>query len=84
MLIKTQTRLSVVVLEKMDVIKIVEREGKIFIVAECGNSSYDLGQYSSISKAKRVLDNLLRDYKEMYFDVENDYWYMVYEMPSYE
>ena len=51
MLIKTQTRLCVVVLEKMDIIKIVEREGKIFIVAECGNSSYDLGQYSSISKA---------------------------------
>ena len=84
MLIKTQTRLCVVVLEKMDIIKIVEREGKIFIIAERGNSSYDLGQYSSISKAKRVLDNLLRDYKEMYFDAENDYWYMVYEMPSYE
>ena len=54
MLIKTQTKLCVVVLEKMDVIKIVEREGKIFIVAECGNTSYDLGQYSSISKAKKL------------------------------
>ena len=84
MLIKTQTRLCVVVLEKIDIIKIVEREGKIFIIAERGNSSYDLGQYSSIGKAKRVLENLLRDYKEMYFDTENDYWYVVYEMPSYE
>lgn len=84
MLIKTQSSLCVVSFEKMHSIYIEENDNKIFINAKSEVGKYILGQYSSISIAKRVLENLLRDYKEMYFDTENDYWYVIYEMPPYQ
>ena len=84
MLIKTQSNLCVVSFEKMHSISIEENDEKIYIVANSEIGKYILGQYSSLNIAKRVLDNLLRDYKEMYFDTENDYWYVIYEMPQYQ
>lgn len=84
MLVRTQDKLSVISFEKMCCVSIKEIKNRVYIVGLYNNEQYILGEYSSISVAKRVLDNILRDYKEIYFDSENEYWYIVYEMPDYQ
>lgn len=85
MLIKAQNGLGFVSLKQMHSVIIDKKnDGNIFIVGIHENRTFTLGQYSSVKVAKKVLDNLLRDYKEMYFDSENEYWYKVYEMPEYQ
>ena len=65
-------------------VSIKEIKNRVCIVGLYNNEQYILGEYSSVSVAMRVLDNILRDYKEIYFDSENEYWYIVYEMPDYQ
>ena len=65
-------------------VSIKEIKNRVYIVGLYNNEQYILGEYSSISVTMRVLDNILRDYKEIYFDSENEYWYIVYEMPDYQ
>lgn len=84
MLIKTQDKLGFVALKQMHCVVIEEKENRIYIVGRHENMAFTLGEYSSVKVAKKVLNNLLRDYKEMYFDSENEYWYKVYEMPEYQ
>lgn len=84
MLVRTQDKLSIISFEKMCCVSIKEIKNRVYIVGLYNNEQYILGEYSSISVAKRVLDNILRDYKEIYFDSENEYWYIVYEMPDYQ
>lgn len=84
MLVRTQDKLSVISFEKMCCVSVKEIKNRVYIVGLYNNEQYILGEYSSVSVAKRVLDNILRDYKEIYFDSENEYWYIVYEMPDYQ
>ena len=84
MLVRTQDKLSVISFEKMCCVSIKEIKNRVYIVGLYNNEQYILGEYSSVSVAMRVLDNILRDYKEIYFDSENEYWYIVYEMPDYQ
>ena len=84
MLVRTQDKLSVISFKKMCCVSIKEIKNRVYIVGLYNNEQYILGEYSSVSIAIRVLDNILRDYKEIYFDSENEYWYIVYEMPDYQ
>lgn len=84
MLVRTQDKLSVISFGKMCCVSIKEIKNRVYIVGLYNNEQYILGEYSSVSVAKIVLDNILRDYKEIYFDSENEYWYIVYEMPDYQ
>ena len=84
MLIKIQDGTGFVSIEQMHSILVDKKDGKIFIVGMHENRTFTLGQYSSVKVAKKVINNLLRDYKEMFFDSDNEYWYKVFEMPEYQ
>lgn len=83
MLITSQDKSTVVLLENLTSIKVQLIQHKICIVGESINKQYLLGQYSTESVAQRVLHNIIRDYKEMLYDMENAYWYTDFNMPEY-